>query len=168
VQAPVEIVREGFRLISEVGSSDALKKQRVTGKNGELTELVHRRTLSVTGHAHRGHREFDPRDQFNGPPVSEGLEVKGKGVRWIEPEGGAGRRTEFSRAAQVVRVQMGVKHVGDSPTVFARDPQILLELTRWVDHDCGVTGSDQVGEASLAATADLDDRCAAKVPSTWS
>ena len=80
VQAPIEIVRERFRLIGEIRSTHALKEQGVASKYGVFAQLVHRRTLRVAWHAHRGHRQLDARRQLDSPSIGQRFKFKRKGV----------------------------------------------------------------------------------------
>ena len=128
VHAPVEVVGEGLGLIGEVRSTDTLEEHGVTGEDGRVPEVVHRRALGVTGHADRRNGQLHAGRQGDAATVAERLEVEREVVRGIQPQVGARRGDQVSRAAEVIGVKVRIEHVRDRPAVRGGGGPVLLDL----------------------------------------
>ena len=92
-------------------------------------------------------------------PICDGGEWKPRTVLSRQEESGPGLLGQLARTRQVVRVDVGFKHPSNSTAMLLGEAHVDLRPDRGIDHCRFILRNDEVREAALPGSPNLNDAC---------
>ena len=156
VQAVVEQRGARSRFLGvrvQVGTPDAGRKERVTGKEEGVVEQVAGTLRRVSWRMYRGERQLRGRERVT---VAHGCEGKGHALLLRQKQHRPAVFGELARTREMIGVNVGVEDAADLSPVLRSQVEIHLGVKGGIDHERFLTCANQIGEAAFAGAPHLD------------